>query len=107
MQRKFSEVTALEELEPGRFTAAADPGWTIAGKPNGGYLLAMIGYAATRVSDHPHILAASAHYLRSPDPGPVTVTADVMRAGRSASQVRQPGRRRSHLRRGTAYPRAA
>jgi acyl-coenzyme A thioesterase PaaI-like protein len=81
-------VTALEELEPGRFAAAADPGWTIAGKPNGGYLLAMLGYAATRVSDHPHILAASAHYLRSPDPGPVSVTADVMRAGRSASQVR-------------------
>ena len=88
MRPKFSEVSALEEREPGRFAAAADPGWTIGGKPNGGYLLAMIGQAATRVSDHPHILAASAHYLRSPDPGPVTVAADVMRVGRSASQVR-------------------
>jgi acyl-Coa thioesterase superfamily protein/acyl-CoA thioesterase superfamily protein len=88
VRRKFSEVTALEEREPGRFDANADPDWTIGGKPNGGYLLAMIGGAATRVSDHPDILAASAHYLRSPDPGPVTVTAEVLRAGRSASQVR-------------------
>lgn len=88
MRRTFSEVTALSEREPGRFGATADPGWTIMGKPHGGYLLAMLGQAATRVSDHPHILAASAHYLRSPDPGPVTVGAEVMRAGRSASQVR-------------------
>ena len=88
MRQKFSEVTALSEREPGRFDANADPGWTIAGKPNGGYLLAMIGQAASRVSAHPHILAASGHYLRPPDPGPVTVRADVLRAGRSASQVR-------------------
>ena len=81
-------MTALEERGPGRFDADADPAWTIGGKPNGGYLLAMIGYAATRVSEHPDILAASAHYLRPPDPGPVTVRADVIRAGRSASQVR-------------------
>ncbi|MBO0819491.1 MAG: thioesterase family protein [Nocardiopsaceae bacterium] len=88
MRRKFSEVTALTERAPGRFEAAADPAWTIGGKPNGGYLLAMIGRAAERVGDHPHILAASAHYLRSPDPGPVTVAADVLRAGRSVTQVR-------------------
>lgn len=88
MRRKFSEVTALDEREPGRFGATADPGWTIGGKPNGGYLLTLLGRAAARVSDHPDILAASAHYLRSPDPGPVTVTAEVARAGRSVSQVR-------------------
>jgi acyl-coenzyme A thioesterase PaaI-like protein len=81
-------VTALEEREPGRFEANADPGWTIAGKPNGGYLLAMIGQAATRVSDHPHILAASAHYLRPPDPGPVRLETINLRTGRSVSQVR-------------------
>lgn len=88
MRRKFSEVSAVTETGPGVFAGEADPGWTIGGKPNGGYLLAMIGRAASRATDHPHVLAASAHYLRSPDPGPVTVTTEVLRSGRTVSQVR-------------------
>jgi acyl-coenzyme A thioesterase PaaI-like protein len=84
----FSTVTALAEPGPGRFTGAVHPGWTIAGKPNGGYLLAMLARAAGSVGPHPHPIAASAHYLRSPDPGPVEIEVEVLRAGRSASQVR-------------------
>jgi hypothetical protein len=75
-------------LGPGRFQADVHPDWTIAGKPNGGYLLAILGRAATSAAPHPHVIAASAHYLASPDPGPVVVEADVLRAGRRASQVR-------------------
>jgi acyl-coenzyme A thioesterase PaaI-like protein len=84
----FSAVTALSEIEPGRFAGSIDPAWTIAGKPNGGYLLAMLGRAARTVGTHPHVIAVSAHYLASPDPGPVEVTAEVLRSGRSASQLR-------------------
>jgi hypothetical protein len=86
----FAAVSALAETEsvPGRFTADVDPQWTIGGKPNGGYLLAMLGRAATSVGPHEHVIAASATYLSSPDPGPITVEAEVLRAGRSASQVR-------------------
>jgi hypothetical protein len=64
------------------------PEWTIAGKPNGGYLLAILGRAATMAGPHPDVIAASAHYLASPDPGPVAVEVEVLRAGRTASQVR-------------------
>ena len=84
----FSDVTAVTEVSAGRFDAAVHPEWTIAGKPNGGYLLAILGRAAAGVGPHEHVIAASAHYLHSPDPGPVTVVAEVLRAGRSASQVR-------------------
>jgi hypothetical protein len=84
----FSAVTALTETQPGVFTGDVHPGWTIAGKPNGGYLLAMMGRAAAAVSPHPHPIATSAHYLRSPDPGPVRIAVEVLRAGRSASQLR-------------------
>jgi hypothetical protein len=84
----FSTVTALTPDSAGRFRGLVHPGWTIAGKPNGGYLLAMLGRAATTVGPHEHVIAASAHYLRSPEPGPVVVDADVLRAGRTASQVR-------------------
>jgi len=47
----------------------------------------MLGRAAASVSQHGHVIAASAHFLHSPDPGPVVVEADVLRSGRTASQV--------------------
>jgi hypothetical protein len=83
----FSEVTALLPAGPGSFEACVDPEWTIGSKPNGGYLLAMLGRAATAVSTHPHVIAASAYYVRAPQPGPVVIDSRLLRSGRSASQV--------------------
>jgi len=99
-RRTFSEVSTVTPAGPGRVVAEVDPEWTIGGKPNGGYLLAVMGRAAVSVAaaDHDHVVAASAHYLSSPEPGPVEVDAEVLRAGRSASQVQarmhQHGRER-------------
>jgi len=87
-QRLFSAVTAVTQREPGRFSAEVDPEWTIGAKPNGGYLLSMLARAATSMSGHDHVIAASAHYLHSPEPGPVRIEAELLRAGRSASQLR-------------------
>jgi len=84
----FARVSAVTEMGPARFEASVDPQWTIGGKPNGGYLLAMLGRAAASTSTHPHAIAASAHYLHSPEPGRVVIEAEVLRGGRSASQVR-------------------
>jgi hypothetical protein len=84
----FESVTALRERSAGSFQAEISAGWTIAGKPNGGYLLAMLGRAAGLVGPHPHVIAASAHYLSTPQPGPAVVEVEVLRAGRSASQLR-------------------
>lgn len=84
----FAAATALVPRSEGVFAGTVDPGWTIAGRPNGGYLLAMLGRAAALIGAHPHVIAASAHYVRPPEPGPVEVAADVLRAGRSASQLR-------------------
>ena len=87
-QRSFAAVSAVTQLGPGRFHADIDPHWTIAGKPNGGYLLSMLGRAATFMSEHDHVIAASAHYLRSPEPGAVVIETDLLRAGRTTSQAR-------------------
>ena len=87
-QGLFSQVTAVTQCEPGRFSAEVDPEWTIGGKPNGGYLLSMLGRAATSMGVHGHVIAASAHYLRSPEPGPVLIHTELLRGGRSASQIR-------------------
>jgi Thioesterase-like superfamily len=86
--RSFSAVSAVTQTEPGRFLAEVDPEWSIGGKPNGGYLLSMLGRAATSMSVHGHVTAASAHYLHSPKPGPVLIETELLRAGRSASQIR-------------------
>jgi hypothetical protein len=86
--RRFSSVSGLRSAGEGRFEGDLDADWTIAGKPNGGYLLAMLGRAATWEAVHDHVVAVSAHYLRAPDPGPVELTTEVLRSGRSASQVR-------------------
>lgn len=86
--RTFAEVTAITPTSPGFFSGVIDDRWTIAGKPNGGYLLAMLGRAAGAVGPHEHVIAASAQYLHSPVPGPVELGVQVLRAGRSASQLR-------------------
>ncbi len=88
IRRPFSEVSAVVARGTGTFDARVDESWTIGGRPNGGYLLAILGQAAATVTAHPDVIAASAHYVRSPEPGPVVVTTNVLRDGRSASQVR-------------------
>jgi hypothetical protein len=76
------------------YDVVLDPGWTIGDKPNGGYLLAMLGRAAVSTAagiegpDHPHPLSATAHYVSAPSPGPAEIQAEVLRRGRQFSQVR-------------------
>jgi hypothetical protein len=86
--RLFSEVSAVTSGAEGHFSAEVDREWTIRGKPNGGYLLAMLGRASEAATAHPHVIAASAHYLHAPEPGSVSIQVTPLRAGRSASQVR-------------------
>ncbi len=84
----FANVSALTARAADRFDAEVNLEWTIAGKPNGGYLLAMLGRAAVSVGAHSHVIAASAHYLLAPTPGPVAIAAELLRHGRSMSQVK-------------------
>ncbi|MDT8913386.1 thioesterase family protein [Amycolatopsis sp. PS_44_ISF1] len=84
----FAAVSAVKQRAERAFDVDLSPSWTIGGRPNGGYLLAAIGRAAGVAGPHPDVLAASAHYLRSPEPGPAEVEIEPLRAGRGASQVR-------------------
>jgi hypothetical protein len=84
----FAEASTVTPSAPGRFDGEVSPEWTVVGKPNGGYLLAMLARAAAAVGAHSDVIAASAHYLHSPEPGPVVIETELLRAGRSATQVR-------------------
>jgi hypothetical protein len=75
------------------YDADLDPDWRIGTKPNGGYLLAVLARAALHASAHaevahPHPIAVSAHFLAAPDAGPMQVDVEMLRIGRSASQLR-------------------
>jgi hypothetical protein len=74
--------------ERGCFDVDVHPDWSIGGKPNGGYLLSLLARAALAVSPHPHVLTASAHYLRPPEFGAAVAEVETLRAGRSATQLR-------------------
>lgn len=84
----FSQATSLRDRADGTFDADLSGEWTIAGRPNGGYLLALLGRAASSLTNSGHVATTSAHFLRSPDPGPVEIEGEVLRRGRSISQIR-------------------
>jgi acyl-coenzyme A thioesterase PaaI-like protein len=87
-QAPFSAVSTVRRLGERAFEATVDPRWTVAGKPNGGYLLALAARAAAEVSGRADVLSAQAVYLHAPDPGEVAIEAELLRAGRSAAHVR-------------------
>jgi acyl-coenzyme A thioesterase PaaI-like protein len=90
----FDAATAVRETErEGVFEANVHERWTVGDKPNGGYLLALLGRAARvtgRGADGPpwEALSSAITYLRPPALGPAAVTTTLLRRGRSAAQVR-------------------
>lgn len=90
MGSQFETATAVEPDGPGQYRAQIDPQWSIAGRTNGGYLLALLGRAASAAAgpNHPDVVAATATYLSPPPPGAVRLLVDVLRKGRGTSVLR-------------------
>jgi len=90
----FDTATAVRATaDDAVFDADVDELWTVGDKPNGGYLLALLGRAARAVARRDsrpgwEVQSAAVTYLRPPDLAPATVRTVVLRQGRSASHVR-------------------
>lgn len=90
----FDEATAVRATRTaGTYETDVHPLWTVGDKPNGGYLLALLGRAARatgREEGSPtwEIVSSAITYLRPPELGPATLVATVLRRGRTAAQVR-------------------
>jgi hypothetical protein len=89
----FDAATLVRPTETaGVFGADINPLWAVGDKPNGGYLLALLGRAAKSVAAGPDgvwdVVSSSITYLRPPTAGPATIRIDVLRIGRSAAHVR-------------------
>ena len=90
----FDAATAIHPEGDGRFAVTIHPDWTVGDKPNGGYLLALLGRAARAVArdgdpaSELEVVAASVTYLGAPKLEPATIATTVLRRGRSATHVR-------------------
>jgi acyl-CoA thioesterase len=84
---RFDLATAVRG-GPERWSAEVDQGWTVAGRPNGGYLLALVTRAALEAVGQPHPLAVSAHFLSPAELGAAELEVRRLRAGRSLSTAR-------------------
>lgn len=91
--RPFSAAIGIEPLGDGRYGAELGPLWTVGSKAHGGLLLALLARAGSaRIeSDTPGSasdpLAVAADFLRAPDLGPVELSTEVVKSGRTASVV--------------------
>ncbi len=76
------------ESGPGSWSGAIAPDWDIVGNANGGYLLALAGRAMAAEAGRQDVTTITAHFLRPGQEGPVSVDAEVVKAGRRFSTVR-------------------
>jgi hypothetical protein len=88
VRRDFTSATEIAPDGAGGYTADLDQNWSAVGNINGGYLQAVMARAAAAESVHPHVVAATTHFLRSPNAGAAQLIVEPLRTGRSASQVR-------------------
>lgn len=86
--RTFAEVSAVTRTSPGHYSADIDQWWSFAGFPNGGYLQPTMARATLDTAGCDHVLSASAHYLAAPGQGPAEIATEILRAGKSTTQVR-------------------
>jgi acyl-CoA thioesterase len=77
-----------QEGESATYDVDLDAGWSIGGRPNGGYLLAVVANAVLDASGRQHALATSGHFLRPPQGGPAEIRVEVMKTGRTVAAAR-------------------
>lgn len=88
----FGAACATRSLGDGTFTADLRTEWSVGNHPHGGFLLALLGKAATarlaERGDPPgEPLVISAGFLRPPAIGPVLLRTDIRKVGRRANVV--------------------
>ena len=80
---EFDDDTALTRAGDGVLHGTVTGRWHIGTGPNGGYIAAIMARAVMAESPFPQPLTMTVHFVDRPEPGPVRVTVDKVRVGRS------------------------
>lgn len=83
----FATATGVTSDGPDAWAGDIPPGWDIFGNANGGYLMAVAARALSAAAAGRVPVSVTAHFLRPGRPGPVTVSTQVIREGRTFSTV--------------------
>ena len=85
---EWDDHSAVTPGGGGEYAAELSDGWVVGAGVNGGYALAVIGNALSRVTPgKPDPIAVSAYYLSASAPGPATVSTRVVRDGGSVATL--------------------
>ncbi|MEU4829188.1 thioesterase family protein [Streptosporangium sp. NPDC023615] len=85
---KFDEATAAIRVDETTYDVCLDPGYSIGGPLNGGYLMAVLLRAVVDASPHEHPVTTSVQFLRAARPGPARVRVEQIKTGRTATMAR-------------------
>ncbi len=77
----FASDTGVQADGDGRYATEIRPGWDIAGRANGGYLLSIVGRALQDATRRPDPVTVTGHYLFPGRVGPASVVTDVVKRG--------------------------
>ena len=84
----IAAATHMTPLGDGRWASVIDEGWSIGGRPNGGYLMAAMAAAASAETGRDLPLGVTAVFTQPPSFGPAVMAVETIRAGRTVSAVR-------------------
>lgn len=85
---KFDEATQAIRVDETTYDVCLDPGYSIGGPLNGGYLMAVALRAVVDASPHAHPVSTSAQFLKAPRPGPARMRVEQLKAGKTAAFAR-------------------
>jgi len=85
----FDDAIAVREVDPARYRVDVDVAWTASGRAVGGLVEAQLfaGAAAAMAGSDKQPLSFTAHLLRAPELGSAEVEAEVLREGRTVTNL--------------------
>jgi acyl-coenzyme A thioesterase PaaI-like protein len=86
---EFGRATAVTPLGEGRYGCTLDPDWSTVVGVNGGVLTAILIHAIeAEIGTDRQIRSLTTHFMRPPKPGEATITLEILRTGRRATNLR-------------------
>ncbi len=81
----FEQATALSAVGDGTYACRLQPDWSVVGKTNGGYMVAIAARAVVAETGRPDPVTMTAHFVTPGEGGDATVAVETIRSGRRSS----------------------